>query len=110
MTFEQDPDLTELRNSLGREMAERQPRTKADRRLRPSPVDLAMVAKEMVNRGSRVSVCSRVTPSAGWWSGRADHVTVQGAGQIADIRIDAGFWSILPGPTRAGATSPAKRR
>ena len=104
MTFEQDPDLTELRNSLGREMAEE---AAEDERLTAAydrrRFDLAMVAKEMVNRGSRVSVVFSGHTFSGLVVGAGpDHVTVQGAGQIADIRIDAGFWSILPGADEGG--------
>lgn len=104
MTFEQDPDLTSLRNSLGREMAEE---AAEDERLTAAydrrRFDLTMVAKEMVNKGARVSVIFSGHNFSGLViGGGADHVTVEGSGQIADIRMDAGFWSILPGAPEGG--------
>ena len=104
MTFEQDPDLTSLRSSLGREIAEESAEDEKltaayDRRR----FDLSMVAKEMVNRGSRVTaVYSGHTFSGLVIGGGADHVTVEGSGQTADIRLDAGYWSILPGAGGGG--------
>src|SRR5690606_41513411 len=65
--------------------------------------DLAMVGQEMVSRGSRVSGVFSGHAFSGLVVGAGpDHVTVQGAGQIADSRIDAGFWSILAGADEGG--------
>ncbi|HEX6947513.1 MAG TPA: hypothetical protein VF246_09205 [Acidimicrobiia bacterium] len=104
MTFEQDPDLAGLSSSLGRELAEE---AAEDERLTAAydrrRFDMAMVAKDMVNRGARVSVVfSGHTFSGLVIGGGSDHVTVEGAGQIGDIRLDAGYWSILPGADEGG--------
>lgn len=105
MTFDQDPDLaSELRRTMGREIAEE---AAEDERLTATydrrRFDLTTVAKEMVNRGARVSVVYSGHNFSGLVIGAGvDHVTVEGAGQVADIRLDAGFWSILPEPETGG--------
>ncbi|HET8739659.1 MAG TPA: hypothetical protein VFO17_07990 [Acidimicrobiia bacterium] len=106
---EPDPDLaSELRQGAGREWneeaAEDERLTEIHRRRRLS---LGDQAKEMVNRGDRVSVefgghsFSGAVISAG-----DDYATVEGAGQTADIRLDVTRWSLLPTgqPARARPT------
>lgn len=99
MSFGQHPDLSaELRRAMGRELAEE---AAEDERLTATydrrRFDMATVGKEMVNKGSRVSVVYSGHNFSGLVvGGGVDHVTVEGSGQTADIRLDAGFWSILP--------------
>lgn len=98
-TFDHDPDLaSELRQGAGREVTEE---AAEDERLTAvhdrRRFDMATVGKEMVNRGDRVTVVY----AGHTFSGRVvaagiDHVTIEGSGQRADIRLDAGYWSILP--------------
>lgn len=101
MTFEQNPDLaSELRRAVGREIAEE---AAEDERLTATydrrRFDMTTVAKEMVNKAVRVSVVYSGHNFSGLVvGGGVDHVTVEGSGQTADIRLDAGFWSILPEP------------
>jgi hypothetical protein len=108
-----DPDLaSELRQGAGREWteeaAEDERLTELHRRRR---LTLADQAKTLVNRGDRVSIefgghsFSGVVVSAG-----EDFATIEGPGQVADIRLDEARWSVLPsdqpGETRsAGAES-----
>ncbi len=93
-----DPDLaSELRQGAGREWneeaAEDERLTEVHRRRRLS---LADQAKELVNRGERVSV-----EFSGHSFGGAvvvageDYVTVDGPGQTADIKLDVARWSVL---------------
>jgi hypothetical protein len=97
-TFEHDPDLaSELRQGAGRdwaaEAAEDERLTATHHRRR---FDMATVGKEMVNRGDRVTVVYAGHSFSGRVvAGGIDHVTVEGSGQRADIRLDAGYWSIL---------------
>lgn len=103
-----DPDLaSELRQGAGREWneeaAEDERLTEVHRRRRLS---LSDQAKELVNRGERVSV-----EFSGHSFGGAvvvageDYVTVDGPGQTADIRLDAARWSVLHSdrPVETGA-------
>lgn len=94
-----DPNLaSELRQSAGREWseeaAEDERLTELQRRRR---LTLSDRAKEFVNRGDRVSVefsghnFSGVVSSAG-----TDYATVDGPGQIAEVRLDTARWSVLP--------------
>jgi hypothetical protein len=94
-----DPDLaSELRQGAGREWdeeaAEDERLTEVHRRRRLS---LGDQAKEMANRGERVSV-----EFGGHSFGGAvitageDYVTIDGPGQIADIKLDVARWSVLP--------------
>lgn len=94
-----DPDLaSELRQGAGREWnaeaAEDERLTELHRKRR---MTLADQAKEMVNRGDRVSVefdghsFSGAVVTAG-----EDYLTVQGPGQDADIKLAGARWSILP--------------
>lgn len=98
-TFEHDPDLaSELRQGAGRDLAaeaaEDERLTAVHDRRR---FDMATVGKEMVNRGERVTVVyAGHTFSGRVVAGGVDHVTIEGSGQRADIRLDAGYWSILP--------------
>ncbi|MGB7861292.1 MAG: hypothetical protein WBM90_12405 [Acidimicrobiia bacterium] len=96
---EPDPRLaSELRESAGREWTEE---AAEDERLtelgRRRNFSLSDLAKEMVNRGDRVSVefgghsFSGAVVSAG-----EDYVTVTGSGQIGEIRMATARWSILP--------------
>jgi hypothetical protein len=110
-----DPDLaSELRQGAGRELneeaAEDERLTELHRRRR---LTLADRAKEMVNRGDRVSVefgghsFSGAIHAAG-----SDYVTVDGPGQAADIRLAAARWSVLPleTPGEAGPAGPESFR
>lgn len=103
-----DPDLaSELRQSAGREWneeaAEDERLTELHRRRRLSLSDLA---KELVNRGDRVSVefgghnFGGAVVSAG-----EDYATVDGPGQTADIKLEETRWSVLPGDQAAGTGS-----
>lgn len=93
-----DPDLaSELRQGAGREWneeaAEDERLTEVHRRRR---LTLADQAKELVNRGERVSV-----EFGGHSFGGAvvvageDFVTVEGPGQTADIKLEVARWSVL---------------
>lgn len=98
-TYDPDRDLAaELRQGAGRdwaaEAAEDEELTAVHDRRR---FDMSTVGKEMVNRGDRVSVVYAGHSFSGRVvAGGIDHVTVEGSGQRADIRLDAGYWSILP--------------
>ncbi len=94
-----DRDLAaELRQGAGQEMAaeaaEDEQLTELYRRRQ---MTLADQAKEMVNRGDRVSVefgghsFGGAVTVAG-----SDYATVEGPGQTADIRLNRARWSILP--------------
>lgn len=101
-----DPDLaSELRQGAGRdwneEAAEDERLTELHRRRK---MNLADQAKEMVNRGDRVSVdfyghtFGGAVVAAG-----EDYITVQGPGQDADIKLAEARWSVLPLDTPAEA-------
>jgi hypothetical protein len=108
-----DPDLaSELRQRAGWELneeaAEDERLTEIHRRRRLS---LSDQAKELVNRGDRVSVeFGGHSFSGGVASAGEDYATIEGAGQIADIKLDEARWSVLhseqPAEThQAGAES-----
>lgn len=93
-----DPNLaSELRQAAGQELieeaAEDERLTELHRRRR---LTLADQAKELVNRGDRVSVefgghsFSGAVATAG-----EDFITVNGPGQSADIRLEEARWSVL---------------
>lgn len=97
---EPDPELaSELRVGAGREWAEE---AAEDERLtelhRRRRMRLGDHAREMVNRGDRVSV-----EFGGHSFGGAvtvagdDYLTVEGPGQTAEIKLDEARWSVLPG-------------
>ncbi len=95
-----DPNLgSELRQGAGRdwneEAAEDERLTEVHRRRR---LTLSDQAKELVNRGDRVSVefGGHSFGGAVAWAGE-DFATVEGPGQTADIRLDTARWSLLPG-------------
>lgn len=101
MTNEQEPDpdlASELRQGAGREWneeaAEDERLTELQRRRR---MTLSTQAREMVNRGDRVSVefgghsFGGAVVSAG-----EDYATVEGPGQSADIKLAEARWSLLP--------------
>jgi hypothetical protein len=103
-----DPSLaSELRQGAGRdwteEAAEDERLTELHRRRR---LTLSDQAKELVNRGDRVSVefgghsFSGAVASAG-----DDYATIEGPGQIADIRLEAARWSVL-NTDQAGEPNP----
>jgi len=98
MTFEEDPELaSELRQTVARafqqEAEEDEQLTALHDRRRLSMSDLA---KEMVNRGERVAVEYGGHAFSGLVIGAgADHVTIQGAGQRADVRLDGAYWSVI---------------
>lgn len=101
MDRDRDPDpqlASELRESAGREWTEE---AAEDERLtevhRRRGLNLADQAKELVNRGDRVSVefgghsFSGAVAAAG-----SDYATINGPGQTADVKIAEARWSILP--------------
>lgn len=113
MDYERQPDpnlASELRQRAGREWAEE---AAEDERLtelhRRRRMTLADQAKELVNKGDRVSVefgghsFSGAVSVAG-----QDYVTIEGPGQAADIRLAEARWSVLPNdaPSGAQATGP----
>lgn len=110
-----DPRLAaELRQTAGAEWtaeaAEDERLTELGRRRR---LNLADIAKEMANRGERVSVeygghsFSGVVVGAG-----DDFVTIEGSGQIAEVRLERSRWSILKadGPSVRAVTTVASFR
>lgn len=111
MDYEHQPDpklASELRQGAGREWAEE---AAEDERLtelhRRRRLTLADQAKELINRGERVSVefgghsFSGAVAKAG-----EDYATIEGPGQAADIRLDEARWSVIttdqPGEPRPG--------
>ena len=105
-----DPDLaSELRQGPGREWseeaAEDERLTELLRRRRAS---LTEVMADLAARGDRVSVeFGGHTFSGGLVASAADYVTVAGPGQVADIRLDAALWSVIP---TGDSTSSHERR
>lgn len=103
-----DPNLaSELRQGAGRdwteEAAEDERLTELQRRRR---LTLADQAKEFINRRDRVSVeFGGHSFTGGVVSGGEDYATVEGPGQVADIRLAAARWSLLPSD-RASEPSP----
>jgi hypothetical protein len=103
-----DPNLaSELRQRAGQEWneeaAEDERLTELHRRRRLTLEDMA---KEMVNRGDRVSVEFSGHSFGGAVVGAgSDFATVDGPGQTADIKLDGARWSVLitdtPSETRA---------
>jgi hypothetical protein len=99
-----DPDLaSELRQGVGREWneeaAEDERLTEVHRRRRLS---LADQAKELVNRGERVSVeFGGHTFGGAVVTAGEDYVTIDGPGQTADIKLDVARWSVLHSDTPA---------
>lgn len=98
-TYEQDPNLaSELRDGAGRhineEAAEDERMTALHDRRKFSLSDLA---KEMANRGDRASVeygghsFSGAVVSAG-----NDYAVIEGSGLRSEIRLDSGYWSLIP--------------
>lgn len=93
-----DPNLaSELRASAGQEWteeaAEDERLTELHRRRR---LTLSDVAKEIVNRGDRVSVEFGGHSFSGAVTGAgSDYATIAGPGQVADIRLETARWSIL---------------
>lgn len=94
-----DPDLAaELRQGAGREWAEEAAEderlTELQRRRR---LTLRDVVQEMVHQGQRASIefSGHTFSGAVVWAGE-DFATVQGAGQLCEVRLEAATWSILP--------------
>lgn len=96
---EPDPRLaSELRSTAGQdwnqEAAEDERLTEVHRR---RTMSLGDHAKELVNRGDRVSVdfgghsFNGLVAAAG-----SDYATINGPGQVADVRLEEARWSILP--------------
>jgi len=110
-----DPNLaSELRQGAGREWSEE---AAEDERLtelyRLRRLTLADQAKEMVNRGDRVSVeFGGHSFSGAVVTSGEDYITINGPGQAADIRLDAARWSVLPldTPAPSGAPGPESFR
>lgn len=98
-TFDHDPGLaSELRQGAGRELSEEAAEDERmtamlDRRR----FTLTDLAKDMANRGERVSVevgghsFSGAVVAAG-----ADYAVIEGSGQRIEVRLDAGYWSLIP--------------
>lgn len=110
-----DPDLAaELRQGAGREWAEEAAEderlTELGRRRRLTMQD---VAKEMVNRGQRASIefSSHTFSGAVVWAGE-DFATIQGAGQLCEVRLEAATWSVLAvgEPAETWPTGPESLR
>lgn len=107
MDYEREPDPglgSELRQGAGREWseeaAEDERLTEIQRRRR---LTLADQAKELLNRGDRVSVeFSGHSFGGALVTAGEDYATVEGPGQTADIKLDAARWSVL---TSDGASS-----
>lgn len=101
-----DPDLaSELRQTAGQEWSEE---AAEDERLtellRRRRLELADRAKEMVNRGDRVSVeFGGHTFSGAVISAGSDYATIDGPGQVADVILTEARWSVLPNEKPAGA-------
>lgn len=97
-TFEHDPELAaHLRDSAGRDWnedaAEDERLTALHDRRR---FGLSEMAKDMANRGERVTVeYGGHTFSGAVVAAGANYVTLEGSGLRADIRLDAGYWSVL---------------
>jgi len=111
MDYGQQPDpnlASELRQGAGREWseeaAEDERLTELHRRRR---LTLSDQAKEFVNRGDRVSVefgghsFGGAVTKAG-----ADYATVEGPGQVADIKLETARWSMMPSD-QTSETMPA---
>lgn len=110
-----DPDLAaELRQGAGTEWAaeaaEDERLTELGRRRR---LTLRDVAKEIVNRGQRASIefSGHTFSGAVVWAGE-DFATIQGAGQLCEVRLEAATWSVLPvdQPAETWATGPESLR
>lgn len=95
-----DPDLAaELRSTAGREWAEEAAEderlTELQRRRRQP---LSDVMKELAARRERVSAeFGGHNFSGSLIAAGDDFVTVEGTGQVADIRLEGAVWSTLPG-------------
>jgi hypothetical protein len=98
-TFEHDPELaSELRDSAGREISEE---AAEDERLTAlhdrRRFTMSEAAKEMANRGDRVAVeCAGHSFSGALVSAGADYAVIEGSGLRSEIRLDAGYWSLIP--------------
>jgi hypothetical protein len=105
-----DPNLAaELRQRAGREWneeaAEDERLTELHRRRR---LTLGDMAKEMVNRGDRVSVEFGGHTFSGAVAGAgSDFATIAGPGQVLDIRLEAARWSVLVSDSSAGSRAAA---
>lgn len=112
MSPDQEPDpelVAELRQRFGRELSEE---AAEDERmtelLRRRRQPLAEIMADLATRGDRVSVefGGHSFSGAVVISG-ADFVTIAGASQIADIRLDVAQWSVIPS---GGSTEHYQRR
>lgn len=76
------------------EAAEDERLTELGRRRR---LTLQDVAKEMVNLGQRASLefSGHTFSGAVVWAGE-DFATIQGAGQLCDVKLEAATWSVIP--------------
>lgn len=101
MDRDREPDqelAAELRETAGREWVEE---AAEDERLtevhRRRGLSLEDQAKELVNRGDRVSVEFGGHSFSGSMAvAGADYAVVNGPGQVADIKLDAARWSVIP--------------
>ena len=112
---EPDPDLAaELRQTAGREMAEEAAEderlTELQRRRRLTMSD---IAKELANRGERVSVeYGGHSFSGGVVGAGDDYLTIEGSGQIGEVLLERARWSILVAvgqPVEAATTAESFR-
>lgn len=114
-TGQPDPHLaSELRQQAGRDWAEE---AAEDERLtethRRRNLSLSDQAKEMVNRGDRVSIEFGGHSFSGSIAGAgSDYATINGPGQIADIKLAEARWSVLPldTPGDGGVAAPESFR
>lgn len=107
-TFEHDPELAaELRHGAGRELNEE---AAEDERLTAlhdrRRFGLAEMAKDMANKGARVTVeYAGHTFSGAVVAAGSDFATLEGSGLRSEIRLDAGYWSVI---TAAAASTPGE--
>ncbi len=112
---EPDPNLAaELRQTAGAEWtAEAAEDERLTELLRRRRLTLRDIAKEMANRREKLSVEFGGHSFTGAVIGAGDdYVTVQGPGQIAEVRLERARWSILTGdgPSVEPATTAASFR
>jgi len=117
MTQDQQPDpnlASQLRETAGAEWtAEAAEDERLTELLRRRRLTLSDLAKEMANRGERISVEFGGHSFTGAIVGAGDdYVTIQGPGQIAEVGLAQARWSILnaEGPTvQSVNTAPSFR-
>jgi hypothetical protein len=114
-SFDPDRDLaSQLRQTAGREWVEE---AAEDERLtevmRQRGLTISQLFADMVHRGERVSVdFGGHNFSGALVSGGEDYATIEGSGQVADVKLVTGIWSLLirgqPVETRSGSPETFK--